>query len=100
MLRVVLRKINRVFLKHRCLFLQETRLVMRLPCTNKHMCLRKAWFISISNSPKHLALYKALATQVSYGGLCYGCCLFCRTVMHARNSNNMTMVVIAWHDYV
>ena len=56
----MLKKINRVFLKHRCLFLQERRLVKRLSCTNKHRCLRKAWFISLSTSPKHLPLYKAL----------------------------------------
>ena len=44
----MLRKINRVFLKHRCLFLQERCLVKRLSCTNKHRCLRKIWFISLS----------------------------------------------------
>jgi hypothetical protein len=103
-LREIVKKINHVFLKHRFLFLQERRPVKHLPCTNKHRCLRKAWFISLSTSPKHLALYKALATQVSYGGLCYVCCVilsfYYRTVMHARNSTTMTMVVIAWHDYV
>ena len=65
MLREVLRKINRVCLKHRCLFLQKRRLVKRLSCTNKHRCLRKTWFISLSTSSKHLAVYKALKCQIA-----------------------------------
>jgi hypothetical protein len=56
----VLRKINQVFVKHQCLFLHEGRLIKRLPSTNKQRCLKKHWFISLSASPKPLALYKAL----------------------------------------
>lgn len=59
-----LRKINRIFLKHWCLFLRKRCLIKRLLCTNKHRCLNKAWFIFLSISPKHPALYKASSRSI------------------------------------
>ena len=55
-LREMVSKINRVLLKHRCLFLQDRRLIKRLSSTNKHRCLEKNCFISLNTYPKHLAL--------------------------------------------
>jgi hypothetical protein len=68
-LREIVKKINHVFLKHRFLFLQKRHLIKRLRYTNKHRCLKKHWFISLSTSPKRLALYNALLSLSSQCGM-------------------------------